>query len=52
VKGREVYWLCRKKFSETKFSGAVLEKAIGMQATLRNVTTVTKIAAKYPPRER
>ena len=45
VEGREVYWLCRKKFSESKFSGARLEKILGMPATLRNVTTVRKIAA-------
>lgn len=45
--GREVYWLCRKKMSESQFSGALLEKALGMPATLRNATTVKKMAAKY-----
>jgi uncharacterized protein (DUF1697 family) len=44
---REIYWLCRKKMSESAFSGALLEKTIGMPATLRNVTTVRKLAAKY-----
>jgi uncharacterized protein (DUF1697 family) len=44
---REVYWLCRKKMSESKFSGARLEKTLGMQATFRNSTTIKKIAAKY-----
>ncbi len=48
VHGREVYWLCRKKISESAFSGALLEKAIGMPATMRNSTTVRKLAAKYP----
>ncbi|HEX8682084.1 MAG TPA: DUF1697 domain-containing protein [Ardenticatenaceae bacterium] len=48
VSGREGYWLCRKKMSESSFSGALLEKTLGMQATLRNSTTVRKIAAKYP----
>ena len=47
VAGREVYWLARKKFSESAFSGALLEKTLGMPATLRNSTTVRKIAAKY-----
>lgn len=47
VDGREVYWLCRKKMSESEFSGALLEKTLGMQATLRNSTTVKKIASKY-----
>lgn len=46
--GREVYWLCRKKFSESEFSGARLEKTIGLPATIRNITTVRKLAAKYP----
>ncbi len=48
VSGREVYWLCRKKMSESAFSGALLEKTLRMQATLRNSTTIRKIAAKYP----
>ena len=46
LQGREVYWLCRKKFSESKFSGAQLERTLEMPTTLRNVNTVRKIAAK------
>jgi uncharacterized protein (DUF1697 family) len=48
VHGREVYWLCRKKMSESAFSRTLLEKTIGMPATMRNATTVKKLAAKYP----
>lgn len=47
VNGREVYWLCRKKMSESTFSGALLEKTLGLPATMRNSTTVKKMAAKY-----
>ena len=47
VNGREVYWLCRKKMSESVFSGALLEKTVEMPATIRNATTVQKVAAKY-----
>jgi uncharacterized protein (DUF1697 family) len=47
VHGREVYWLCHKKIGESRFSGALLEKTLGMPATMRNVTTVKKIAAQY-----
>lgn len=48
IYGREVYWLCRKKLGETAFlGGAKFEKTLGMQATLRNSTTVRKIASKY-----
>lgn len=47
LQGREVYWLCRKKISESKFSGALLEKALGLPATMRNVTTIKRMALKY-----
>jgi uncharacterized protein (DUF1697 family) len=47
VHGREIYWLCQKRQSESTFSNAVLEKALGRQSTLRGVSTVKKIAAKY-----
>ena len=49
VVGREVYWLCRTGFSKSLFSGARLERTLGMPTTIRNVTTVRKIAAKCPP---
>lgn len=48
IRGCEVYWLCRKKMSEPSFSGALLEKALGMPATMRTSTTVGRIAAEYP----
>jgi uncharacterized protein (DUF1697 family) len=44
---REIYWLCRKKQSESTFSNAVLEKTLRRQATLRGANTVQKMAAKY-----
>ena len=47
VSGREVYWLRRTKVGESKFSGALLERTLGAQATVRNSTTVGKLAAKY-----
>lgn len=47
VHGREVYWLCRTKFSESQITGAQLAKVLGMATTLRNVTTVRKLAKKY-----
>ncbi|MBI5651668.1 MAG: DUF1697 domain-containing protein [Chloroflexi bacterium] len=47
VNGREVYWLCRKKQSESTFSNAVLEKTIGRPATLRGINTLKKMAEKY-----
>ncbi|MBP1464383.1 hypothetical protein EYB53_001560 [Candidatus Chloroploca sp. M-50] len=35
------------KVSASTFSGARLEQALGMSATIRNVTTVRRLAAKY-----
>ena len=47
VQGREVYWLCHKKFSASEFTGKDLEKTLGMATTLRNVTTVRKIVGRF-----
>ncbi len=47
VHGREVFWLCRKRQSESTFSNAVLEKTLGCRSTLRGVNTIKKIVAKY-----
>lgn len=43
VQGREVYWLCREKQSESTFSNAVLEKRLGVHSTLRGVNTIKKM---------
>lgn len=44
IRGREIYWLCRGRSSDSKIYGGGLEKALGQPATLRNATTVRKIA--------
>ncbi|MDB5800974.1 MAG: uncharacterized protein JWL63_1913 [Rhodocyclales bacterium] len=48
VSGREVYWLCRKKQSESKFSNALFERKLKVQATFRGINTVRKLVEKYP----
>ena len=48
VRGREVFWLCKAKQSDSKFSNARFEKALNTRATWRNVNTVARLAAKYP----
>jgi uncharacterized protein (DUF1697 family) len=45
---REVYWLCRVKQSESKFSNALFEKTLKLKATFRGRNTVEKLATKYP----
>jgi uncharacterized protein (DUF1697 family) len=44
---REVYWLCLKKQSESKFSNAVLEKTLNMKSTMRGINTIQKMSEKY-----
>lgn len=50
VHGREVYWLCKKKQSESKFSNAVFEKTLKTRSTFRSMSMITKLAAKYGPK--
>lgn len=47
VSGREVYWLCKTKQSDSKFSNTRFEKVVSARATWRNVNTVKRLAAKY-----
>jgi uncharacterized protein (DUF1697 family) len=47
VTGREVYWLLHTSFSDSKLSGAGLERTLGMKATFRNINTVLRILKKY-----
>lgn len=47
--GRELYWLRRAGQDTAPYSGAQLEKTLGAPLTVRNTTTLRKLAAKYPP---
>jgi uncharacterized protein (DUF1697 family) len=49
IRQREIYWLCRKKQSESTFSNAILEKTTGRQSTIRGINTLRKLAEKYAP---
>lgn len=47
VHKREVYWLCRTNLSDSPlFKGTQLNKTIGVQTTMRNMSTLKKLAAK------
>lgn len=48
VHGREVYWLCRKKQSESTFSNRIFERVIKVPTTFRCASTIARLAAKYP----
>ncbi len=46
VLGREIYWLCLTRFSDSTFSGPRLEKVLGQQVTARNANTIGKLAVR------
>lgn len=46
VNDRQVYWLSRISTADSRISGATLEKALGSPATMRNITSLEKLAAK------
>lgn len=43
VAGREVYWLCRVKQSESRFTNVRLERAAGVRSTIRGWNTVQRL---------
>jgi uncharacterized protein (DUF1697 family) len=47
VHGREVYWLCRGGRTSDSPAGLPFGKVLGSGGTMRNATTVRKLAAKY-----
>ena len=47
VHDRHVFWFVRGSFSDSAFAGPRLEKVLGMPATVRNASTVRKLAAKF-----
>ena len=47
VHGREMYWLCTRKQSESKFSNARFERVLKLSATFRNINTLARLAEKY-----
>lgn len=47
VHGREIYWLCRARQSDSKFVSKPFEKAINGAVTFRSTKTIARLAAKY-----
>jgi uncharacterized protein (DUF1697 family) len=47
VHGRELYWLCKVKQSDSKFSNALFERKVKVRSTFRGMNTIAKLAAKY-----
>ncbi|MFI5234553.1 MAG: DUF1697 domain-containing protein [Gemmatimonadales bacterium] len=49
VRGTEAYWLSQTNQSDSVFFKTGFEKALKLKATARNMNTVAKLSAKYPP---
>jgi uncharacterized protein (DUF1697 family) len=49
TRGREIYWRCATRQSDSKLSGAALERALGVSTTLRGRRTLERLSAKHPP---
>lgn len=47
AEGREIYWLCQVKQSESKLFRIPFEKRLGAQCSWRNRNTVDRLLAKY-----
>jgi uncharacterized protein (DUF1697 family) len=48
VRRREIYWLNRRPPGDTTVPAPPIEKLVDGPATVRNVTTVRKLSARYP----
>ena len=46
----DLYWVCRTHMSDSPFFRIGIEKAAGVKTTVRSVTTIAKLAEKYPAR--
>jgi uncharacterized protein (DUF1697 family) len=50
VAGREYYWLCRIKSNESKVWTSPAMRALKLpSSSMRNLTTIRKLAAQFPP---
>ena len=45
--GREAWWLRHGGIGTSRFSGGLLEKTLGMPATVRGLPTLEKLVARY-----
>ncbi len=47
--GREIYWLSAGRQSESRFVSSKMERLLEVRVTWRNINTVRRLSAKYPP---
>jgi hypothetical protein len=46
VNGREIYWLRRKKQSESTLSNAVIERALKARCSFRGMNTIVRLTSR------
>ena len=46
--GAQLFWVCKKRQSESKVSKAMFERTLKGNATFRSIKTMERLAAKYP----
>ena len=49
IHGKEIYWICKTKQSDSTFSANKLERAIRIPVTFRSIKTLQRLTAKYSP---
>jgi uncharacterized protein (DUF1697 family) len=50
VHRREIYWMSRRKQSDSTFSNAVLERALGTRTTFRGMNTIVRLVDRLGSR--
>ena len=46
VNGREIYWLCRTRQSESKLSNTVIERALKTRCSFRGINTIVRLTSR------
>jgi uncharacterized protein (DUF1697 family) len=50
LRDRELYWLCKTRFSDSPVSGGMLERTLDTPLTIRNANTLHRIVKKFVAR--
>ena len=45
--GREIFWICRVRQSDSRFASAAMERSLGISITWRGINTVRRLVARY-----
>src|SRR5690554_688076 len=51
VEGREIYWLTRRRISDSDVMGSLFDKAVRVPTTMRNMNTIEKLVTRFAAEE-